>query len=64
MEKVTHVRIIGIDVRGDWSDIHRLPDDQRDRIPNADDGHIAVPERTRKYVAVVCFWMPRIAALV
>lgn len=55
MEKVTHGRIIGIDVSRDWLDIHCLPDGQRHRIPNTDDGHVAVYDLAHDQRAVVCF---------
>ncbi|PTT94306.1 IS110 family transposase, partial [Pseudomonas sp. HMWF031] len=55
MEKVTHGRIIGIDVSRDWLDIHCLPDGQRHRIPNSDDGHVAVSVLAHDQRAVVCF---------
>lgn len=55
MEKVSHGRIIGIDVSRDWLDIHCLPDGQRHRIPNTDVGHIAVSDLAQKQEAVVCF---------
>ena len=55
MEKVTHGRIIGIDVSRDWLDIHCLPDGQRHRIPNTDNGHVAVSDLAHDQRAVVCF---------
>ena len=55
MEKVTHGRIIGIDVSRDWLDIHCLPDGLRHRIPNTDDGHIAASDLAHRQKAVVCF---------
>ncbi|MBW3245445.1 IS110 family transposase [Epibacterium sp. DP7N7-1] len=55
MQKVTHGRIIGIDVSRDWLDIHCLPDGLRHRIPNTDDGHIAVSDLAHRQKAVVCF---------
>ena len=39
MNKVSRVRIIGIDVSRDWLDIHFLPEGQRLRFANTDEGH-------------------------
>ncbi|MBU2961439.1 transposase [Citreicella sp. C3M06] len=44
-----------MDVSRDWRDIHCLPGGQRHRIPNPDDGHIAVSDLAHKQAAVVCF---------
>lgn len=55
MEKLTHGRIIGIDVSRDWLDVHCLPDGQRHGMPNDDDGHVAVANLARHREAIVCF---------
>lgn len=39
MQIVAQAAIIGIDVSRDWLDIHCLPDGQRQRLPNTENGH-------------------------
>jgi transposase len=55
MNEISQTRIIGIDVSRDWLDIHCLPDGQRSRLPNTDDGHARLAERARSMDALVCF---------
>ena len=55
MNKISHTRIIGIDVSRDWLDIHCLPDGQRSRLPNTDDGHARLAELAHSMDALVCF---------
>ncbi|MDO6584655.1 transposase, partial [Salipiger sp. 1_MG-2023] len=44
-----------LDLGRNWRDIHCLPGGQRHRIPDTEDGHIAVPDLAHKQEAVVCF---------
>ncbi|MCE8514724.1 IS110 family transposase [Ruegeria pomeroyi] len=39
----------------DWLDVHCLPEGQRHRMPNDDDGHVAVANLARHREAIVCF---------
>ncbi len=55
MSKVSHERIIGIDVSRDWLDIYCLPDDWRLRLPNTVDGHTRVSQLAVDQGALVCF---------
>lgn len=55
MDKLSHGRIIGIDVSRDWLDLHCLPDGHRVRVPNAPVGHAAVADFAKDRDAVVCF---------
>jgi transposase len=55
MDKLSHGRVIGIDVSRDWLDLHCLPDGLRLRLPNEPKGHAAVAARARERDAVVCF---------
>lgn len=55
MNKVSHDRIIGIDVSRDWLDVHCLPEGQRLRLPNTEIGHNRLAERARSLGALVCF---------
>ena len=55
MEKVTHGRIIGIDISRDWLDVDFLPGGQRHRMPNDDSCHVAVANLARNRGAIVCF---------
>jgi transposase len=55
MNKVAHVTIIGIDVSRDWLDIHCLPNDQRLRLPNTDEGHARLVDLAKSVCALVCF---------
>ncbi|MFE3839615.1 IS110 family transposase [Pseudogemmobacter sonorensis] len=55
MDNLSHGRVIGIDVSGDWLDVHCLPDGHRCKLPNAPAGHAAVAALARDRGAVVCF---------
>ena len=55
MNRVSHDRIIGIDVSRDWLDIHCLPDGRRLRLPNASEGHARLVEMAHAAGALVCF---------
>ena len=55
MDNLSHGRVIGIDVSGDWLDLHCLPDGHRVRVPNSPAGHAAVAELAHNRDAVVCF---------
>ncbi|WP_206338541.1 hypothetical protein [Antarcticimicrobium sediminis] len=55
MNKVSHDRIIGIDVSRDWLDVHCLPDGLRLRLPNTDKGHGRLADPAREIDALVCF---------
>lgn len=55
MIKVSHDRIVGIDVSRDWLDIHCLPDSQRLRLPNTEIGHNRLVDLARSIDALVCF---------
>jgi len=55
MDTITQVAIIGIDVSRDWLDIHCLPNNQRLRLPNTDEGHVRLSERALSQNALVCF---------
>lgn len=55
MDTVTQPSIIGIDVSCDWLDIHCLPSNQRQRLPNKDEGHERLSEIALSEGAVVCF---------
>lgn len=55
MNKVTRDRIIGIDVSRDWLDIYCLPDGQRLRLPNTDEGHARLVDLAQSGGALVCF---------
>ncbi|MGB7433715.1 MAG: IS110 family transposase [Ahrensia sp.] len=55
MDTVTQAEIIGIDVSRDWLDIHCLPDDARERLPNTDEGHGRLIALARSRNALVCF---------
>ena len=55
MNRVSHDQIIGIDVSRDWLDIHCLPDGNRERLPNAADGHERLVGIARDKQAAVCF---------
>ena len=55
MSKVSHGRVIGIDVSRDWLDIHCLPDGWRLRLPNTQDGHAKLVRSIRADGALVCF---------
>lgn len=55
MNRLSHGRVIGIDVSRDWLDLHCLPDALRRRVPNAPEGHVAVADLARERDAIVCF---------
>jgi len=55
MDTVTQAAIIGIDVSRDWLDIHCLPNNQRLRLPNTDEGHVRLSELALSQNALVCF---------
>lgn len=55
MDKIPQDAIIGIDVSRDWLDIHCLPDDQRLRLPNTEDGHAQLVDLAASHNALVCF---------
>jgi len=55
MNKVSHDKVIGIDVSRDWLDIHCLPDGQRLRLPNTEIGHNRLVDLARPVGALVCF---------
>jgi len=55
MDTVTHDWIIGIDVSRDWLDIHCLPDNERLRLPNSEQGYGRLGELARLHDALVCF---------
>lgn len=55
MDTVTRSAIIGIDVSRDWLDIHCLPDNERRRLPNTDEGHERLSEMALSQSALVCF---------
>ena len=55
MSKVSHERIIGIDVSRDWLDIHRLPDGWRFRLPNTKVGHTKLARSICADGELVCF---------
>ena len=55
MDTVARSAIIGIDVSRDWLDIHCLPENQRLRLPNTDEGHERLSEMALSKSALVCF---------
>lgn len=55
MSKISHNRIIGIDVSRDWLDLHCLFDGQRVRLPNTNEGHARLADLARSEGALVCF---------
>jgi transposase len=55
MDTITQVAIIGIDVSRDWLDVHCLPNNQRLRLPNTDEGHGRLCELALSQNALVCF---------
>lgn len=55
MIKLSHGRVIGIDVSRDWLDLYYLPDGLRRRVPNLPEGHAAVADLARNRDAAVCF---------
>ena len=55
MNKLSHDRIIGIDVSRDWLDIHSLPDGQQLRLPNTASGHEQLTQIACQMDAYVCF---------
>lgn len=55
MDKIPQDAIIGIDVSRDWLDIHWLPDNQGQRLPNTDEGHERLSEMALSQRALVCF---------
>lgn len=55
MNKLSHDRIIGIDVSRDWLDIHCLPDGHRLRLPNTASGHGQLIEIACERDAFICF---------
>ena len=55
MERATQDAIIAIDVSRDWLDIHCLPNGQRQRLPNTEDGHAQVANLASSLRALVCF---------
>jgi len=55
MNKLSHNRIIGIDVSRDWLDIHCLPDGHRLRLPNTASGHGQLIEIACERDACICF---------
>lgn len=55
MSKISQDQIVGIDVSRDWLDIHCLPDGERLRWPNNDDGHARVAALATERHALVCF---------
>ncbi|WP_174867720.1 hypothetical protein [Ruegeria sp. HKCCD8929] len=55
MNTVSQDRIIGMDVSRDWLDIHFLPDGNRLRLPNTDEGHERLIQLARPAEALVCF---------
>ena len=55
MDTVTQAAIIGIDVSRDWLDIHCLPDNQKLRLPNTDEGHGRLCKLAQAQNALVCF---------
>lgn len=55
MNKVSQDRIIGIDVSRDWLDIHCLPDGQKLRLPNTDQGHARLVDLAQSISGLVCF---------
>lgn len=55
MDTLPQSTIIGIDVSRDWLDVHCLPDNQRLRLPNTDEGHDRLSEMALSHSALVCF---------
>lgn len=55
MTKLSHGRVIGIDVSRDWLDLYYLPGGLRRRVPNRPEGHEAIANLARDKDAVVCF---------
>ncbi|WP_425425729.1 hypothetical protein [Thalassospira lucentensis] len=55
MNKVSQNRIIGIDVSRDWLDIDCLPDGEKLRLPNSDQGHARIVDLAQSISALVCF---------
>ena len=55
MDTLPQSAIIGIDVSRDWLDVHCLPDNQRLRLPNTDEGHDRLSEMALSQSALVCF---------
>lgn len=55
MDNLSHGRVIGIDVSRDWLDLHCLPDNQRLRLPNTDEGHLRLSEMALSQKALMCF---------
>jgi transposase len=55
MNKVTQPSISGIDVSRDWLDVHCLPDGQRQRLPNTEEGHAQLADLASSRMAMVCF---------
>ncbi len=55
MKTLSHPSIIGIDVSRDWLDIHCLPDEHNQRLPNTSEGHEQLIMLAQQRHAVVCF---------
>tara|TARA_R110002111_G_scaffold8194_1_gene30659 strand:- start:8 stop:502 length:495 start_codon:yes stop_codon:yes gene_type:complete len=55
MDTVTQDRITGIDVSRDWLDVHCLPDGQRLRLSNTDEGHTTLVDLAHSIGALVYF---------
>jgi len=55
MDKLSHPAIIGVDVSRAWLDIHCLPDGNRARLSNMDEGHEHVVRLALTLRALVCF---------